>query len=1616
MPLAARPQTAILTLALGLGFVAMPLAALAQTEALSIVYGPAADTRDGDIDKIERVVISLPADIDGAVVLRVFDPDLGGGDDTLSGRADGATEYRVWGGAGAFTDMPRPARQSDGDRPAPFDPDAAIDAPGSLIFETVYGLDDGADGQWVSLTELDPADGEAVGDRIYFRLDVRGAAGDDGNVFGVGLSREATADVPVAGAELFSFAPTLRWPGQGDAVSVGLSVPADGTVTVQNFDAAGGDLSLQSDFEDVPVRASGQDDWAVDTLRLLDPEVRLTLFDGAERPNDVTLSAFGADGAPLPLTLPVTRTPVIDRPAIDAVAAPLSTCLGMAFDGSGSEDPLAMTYAWDFGDGAAASTMAATHTYAAPGTYETILSIRETHADQPRGNRLRLPVTVRNAPVADAGADITVAPDVPVAFSAAGSEASDTPLTGFAWDFGDGAQGSGIETTHTYTTPGIYRADLRVSDDSGHPCDSAVATRVVTVNAPPVAEAGPDQSATVGTAIALDASGSTDIDGALTEFAWDMGDGTVLDGAAVTHAYAAPGTYTVTLTVLDDAGVENSSTQDSLTVTVNAPPVPVIDPLPRPVAVGEVTTLSAAASTDPDGAILRYDWDFGDGSFGAGQTVQYAWAQAGVQTVTLTVTDTSGTATATQSVTRDVIVSAPPASEAGPDQALTASVIRFDGTGSADPDGTITSYEWTFGDGATATGAQVSHAYRAPGIYDVTLTVRDDSGAPLNIAQDRMQVTINATPLADAGPDVTVTPGQPVTLDARFSADPDGDISEAIWTLPWGETLTGETVEARFMDPGLYRIGLEVRDDFEGGQASAFDEVVVTVNAPPVAVIGPDLLVEPGQPVIFSGVNSYDPDGSIETYRWDFDDLAEPVFGATVERSFDSAGVVGVQLTVVDASGALNATDLTEITVRINHAPVAEAGDDVVTDVLFVDFDGTGSSDADGDTLIYTWDFGDGSAAVRGRTPRHVFPGPGSYPVTLTVNDGTGLPNATATDAMVVVINAPPVAVAGGNRDVCSGDAILFDATGSFDPDGGLLRYLWDFGDGTTSDLVNPNKTYEEPGTYAVTLTVRDESGSDLGVDIDRIATIVREGPIADAGEDLRACTNQNIRFDGSGSTDVDGAVNAFDWVFGDGGTGSGETPVHVYTEPGTYTVTLTITGEAQGQCSPIDTDQMTIVVDAAPELAIVTPDILAAGVESAFSVTLDGADTTGASLNWTISDGASYEGERIAHTFDSPGEYIVTVEVDLADGSTLCGVLTQDRRVIVNAPPFAAFDGPAAAATGEAVTFDAGGAVDPDGAITAYLWEFGDGATGTGLTATHVYTTPGAYDVTLSVVDDAGVSNSRTTVVQPIAVNPAPVAGLAADDAVCVGAVTNWSSGFGADVAASWDFGDGGTATGPEVTHVFTAPGLYPVTLSLDDGAGLPNSRRTEEAYARVNATPVAIAGPDRIVNPGDEVVFDATGSGDLDGGLTGFEWVFSDGVTLNGATVSRSFPTPGPVTATLTVTDDSGAIDCNTGTDSVAVLVNGAPSVDAGPDREVPVGAAHDVLVFDASAASDPDGQGVSITWDMGDGTTLSGATVVHRYAEPGSYTVTVTARDATGLPSGVTTDTATITALAR
>ena len=254
----------------------------------------------------------------------------------------------------------------------------------------------------------------------------------------------------------------------------------------------------------------------------------------------------------------------------------------------------------------------------------------------------------------------------------------------------------------------------------------------------------------VGVPGLFDASQAKDPDGAIASVEWDFGDGTKSDKATTRHSYAEPGEYVVTLALTDDSGLANATTITSGKVRIvpadNVPPVADAGGN-REAIVDAVVAFDGSGSTDPDGSILIYEWDFGDGVTAKGIDAKHAYRAAGTYHATLKVTDDFGKDNAASSVGFDVIIAnkenVPPAVRVGGDRAAFVNeVIDFDAAGTADSDGSIVAIDWDFGDGARASGYSARHAYRKPGVYQVNVLASDDSGRRGATSEAGFKVTV----------------------------------------------------------------------------------------------------------------------------------------------------------------------------------------------------------------------------------------------------------------------------------------------------------------------------------------------------------------------------------------------------------------------------------------------------------------------------------------------------------------------------------------------------------------------------------------------------------------------------------------------------------------------------------------------------------------------------------------------------------------------------------------------------------------------------------------------------------------------------------------------------------
>jgi PKD repeat protein len=236
----------------------------------------------------------------------------------------------------------------------------------------------------------------------------------------------------------------------------------------------------------------------------------------------------------------------------------------------------------------------------------------------------------------------------------------------------------------------------------------------------------------------------------IVTYKWNFGDGAVeTDTTATTsHTYAHAGQYTVGLTVTErfcQAGPHahcfSASTTQTATI-VDRPPVAAFTQSAS-VTTGANANFDASASSDPDGTIANYHWDFGDGETLNTTTpvAAHIYSTPGSKTVTLTVTDDSGS---TDTVTHTLTVAdrPPTASFTAPATVAAGQAAAFDASASNDPDGTIVTYHWDFGDGQSqdSSSPTVTHTYSSPGSKTVTLTVTDNSGSTAT-AQHTVTVT-----------------------------------------------------------------------------------------------------------------------------------------------------------------------------------------------------------------------------------------------------------------------------------------------------------------------------------------------------------------------------------------------------------------------------------------------------------------------------------------------------------------------------------------------------------------------------------------------------------------------------------------------------------------------------------------------------------------------------------------------------------------------------------------------------------------------------------------------------------------------------------------------------------
>jgi PKD repeat protein len=413
-----------------------------------------------------------------------------------------------------------------------------------------------------------------------------------------------------------------------------------------------------------------------------------------------------------------------------------------------------------------------------------------------------------------------------------------------------------------------------------------------------------------------------------------------------------------------------------------------------------------------------------------------------------------------------------------PSAPVTGEAVTFTSTSQ----GSIRKYEWDLGTGSFVTGtATATRTFTTPGNYDVRLRVTPtNSNTTVTSTTKRVTVAANQAPTAAFTAPTDVDTAQTVTLTST-STDPEGRPLAESWDLDGNGTFgdkTGHQVTTSFDTNGVKSVSLRVTDS--GGIVRTLTKNITVHNRPPLASFGVSATAaDTGSPITFTSTSS-DPDGTISSYAWDFNnDGTTDATGASVSHSFAKSGTPTVTLTVTDDDGATGSASRT-VTIR-NRPPVAgfnmsAAEVDTGAPVQFT----STSTDPDGTISDYAWDFNnDGTTDATGATASHSFDANGTSTVRLTVTDDEGVSRSTTHD--VKVNNRPPApAFSFSPASPVDGDTVTFTSS-STDPDGTIAQQSWDLnGDGVYNDGSGPTaqRTFATPGSYTVALSVTDDDGA----------------------------------------------------------------------------------------------------------------------------------------------------------------------------------------------------------------------------------------------------------------------------------------------------------------------------------------------------------------------------------------------------------------------------------------------------------------------------------------------------------------------------------------------------------
>lgn len=670
---------------------------------------------------------------------------------------------------------------------------------------------------------------------------------------------------------------------------------------------------------------------------------------------NTTLVAFNIFGCTDTLVQPVT---VLPQPQAGFAASTVCANQAIVFTDTSAGAPT--QWSWDFGDGSPLDlTQNPPHNYLLGGTYSITLIVGNAAGC---ADTLLQTVNVGTVPFpAFTGTSVCLGNVT----SFTDLTTDPTPIAGYYWDFGDGNNSFQQNPNYIYQNPGTYTITLIVTNTSG--CDSTI-TGTVTVTAPPVAAFNFDTVCVGSTTTFTDVS-----TGSPSTWFWDFGDGNnSTTGPIVQHTYANAGTYLVSVIVSGGNGCTDQ--------TFNV--VSVVNTVTSVMNVSDSVCLNSTltfldASTTNNATIAGWQWDFGDGSpLDTNQNTAHTYVTAGTYTVTLSVWASSGcVSVSTQTITVSPL---PVAAFAATTACANQQTVFTDNT-----PGSITQWQWDFGDLTSSTQQNPLHQYASAGNYNVELIVTTNGGCSDTITNP---VTVHAQPVA-AFTTNTVCWGD-TTKFTNGSSSSDGNIISYAWDFSDGGQSTAIDPDHEFtMYNDSFMVTLIVQTQY--GCIDTLTQLVVTYPVP-VVLFSPDATSGCEDFTVNFAETSQINNATITNWLWDFGD-GNFTYTQNPTHTYNDSGSYYVALTVTTSDGCLF-IDTMNFPIVVYPKPVADftyAPQPVTIIQPEVEF-----TDESFGATYWEYDFGDFDGSIQ-QNPTHTYQDTGIYTVQQIVINQYGCSDTT---------------------------------------------------------------------------------------------------------------------------------------------------------------------------------------------------------------------------------------------------------------------------------------------------------------------------------------------------------------------------------------------------------------------------------------------------------------------------------------------------------------------------------------------------------------------------------------------------------------------------------------------